>query len=1180
MSQLLFWPSKYFFYPFGNTSPISLTVDLPVEEPAKMLLLGCGDPRNVLYTIFTEPDKATRILDFTCSDFDPAVLARNILLFTMIIDDQPFQVLWNTFFHFKIDKKSRSALIAQCDKLIGHSESMSTWRASPYACSLRMCTSYTLSEVRRHWALYMDMPNLPDDRQKSIAAGLKKTCDDNRDRNNAAILRSAGPLVMNGPMFLMDSFRRYWKTGTTFSSAKEIAEATEINPTFVYSLGAEGSSFHYGSDPLIPFHHAAVIGNSKKEVSLADVTKATKEQFRAWCGSYRLAFLSVQKPVVRFFAGEATAVSHALRSHHATGTLRLGLPVAPWKTSLIQLDPDEYTNSEGGAPSCFNVIHTSNLEDHIGLFNVIVAASPLLSPSVFSVLYTESLLHIGKNATKEFNENMKADITVMGLLIGIVPVDYLCGFSSRSNSNELLMKQVLSKKKDGIDQFHQVTTWKRPTSGDILAAPNATMILRSNFDPDQLGTLLYDIYQELYGQETATNFWAANQKNLLRAISASNLARFTREAFVLFLKLVRTHLQPSDSVWNATMERLVYLHHATFATIPPPMDTLHYQDFCGQLLRHSVHRPSFFHPPASKVGPFAAWDSVPDLVRIVLVVPRHEVAVLEKADPEQIGTPPLQCDLFGTRSHNIFTSIHAAFGRAVLVGTKSRPQVVFEEDRAGWRGNSPLVISFVAPACSLVNIEPPQLMNVGLSVRNTPAVCMVLVPKLGLELRVFSAKLMDSNHVYILPEAPLPSRYSFPAPRLHSTSAIGHAILSEIGTVSTASVELDEQCELAISFTAHIDITADQSIGQFCVQGSSMVPTISQPSPCVVRVSLGGRVQDLIYPFPVQGSSHRLRLARKSRYIEVIVPPSRSLMPEGMQINPWPVVSHDGMFNPWSIHRINLSKSPSVDIKGNKLAQWFNAHTGSMLSLREKSLRAKKKPDILVYVKDTIHAIMVQAAGVQGGSVKRLFCLRDKKTKDSDTIIFVSDIRYDLGLHTVACDAYVLPLTEERLETIGQPFSKLIHGETMAHVTTYDGELLAWKQLLPALAERCRTSWTHGPNCEYKSTGRIPLTGPTATEGNPLCACGEGKDVDGMMKNPLWKPLAPYVTRIALSPLFAISYLETVARSPDKHKCSVCRGQGKPKLKACSACQRVRYCSTECQKKDWKAHKPKCQSKS
>jgi hypothetical protein len=54
MSHPLLWPPKTFFYPVGNTSAICLTQDIGPEQPADVLLLGCGDPRNVLYTVYAE----------------------------------------------------------------------------------------------------------------------------------------------------------------------------------------------------------------------------------------------------------------------------------------------------------------------------------------------------------------------------------------------------------------------------------------------------------------------------------------------------------------------------------------------------------------------------------------------------------------------------------------------------------------------------------------------------------------------------------------------------------------------------------------------------------------------------------------------------------------------------------------------------------------------------------------------------------------------------------------------------------------------------------------------------------------------------------------------------------------------------------------------------------------------
>jgi hypothetical protein len=54
MSHPLLWPPKTFFYPVGNTSAVCLTQDLAPEQAADVLLLGCGDPRNILYTAFAD----------------------------------------------------------------------------------------------------------------------------------------------------------------------------------------------------------------------------------------------------------------------------------------------------------------------------------------------------------------------------------------------------------------------------------------------------------------------------------------------------------------------------------------------------------------------------------------------------------------------------------------------------------------------------------------------------------------------------------------------------------------------------------------------------------------------------------------------------------------------------------------------------------------------------------------------------------------------------------------------------------------------------------------------------------------------------------------------------------------------------------------------------------------------
>ncbi|EDR16118.1 uncharacterized protein LACBIDRAFT_301890 [Laccaria bicolor S238N-H82] len=721
-----------------------------------------------------------------------------------------------------------------------------------------------------------------------------------------------------------------------------------------------------------------------------------------------------------------------------------------------------------------------------------ITALLLHEPS--SVLYTESLLFLGQDsATKEFTEHLHADLSVIGLLIGLSPVDYLCGFSTRSNTHELIMHRQL-KPKTNISQFQQVTTWKAPTSGDIIASQTGN-ISSPVFDGHQLGTLLYDIYQSLFDKRPQRCSWLPTRRTCPK-------------------------LQLSEDSWTHVMDQFMSLQLAAWSI--ESMDTVHYQDFCGQLHRHGVYKGPFFHT-TSKTGRFSLWDTVPDLVRIVLVVPREKLSVLENSNPDEIGTPPLQCDIFGVRRHNIFTAVHIAFGRAIPMGTKSHPQVIFEEDTSGW-------------------------LSIGFSVRDTPLACATLIKKLGFGLHVFSAKLMDKTLVHVLPEHPLPSRY--PSESLGRTEP---GVLSQISESGPASVELDEQCELITSLTARVSITNEDSVRLFSEAGGKVVLQITQLSPCIIRVALGDRTQDIVYPFPIAGSAHRLCLAQKSRYIEVVVPTSRSLMPDGMKLNPFHVINSKGLLHAWSIHRVNLSALPVLDVKARNIKEWLDPHIALTMSAHKLSLRKKDQIDTLMFVKDTLQSIFVGASGTQGGSVHRLFALRDKKTNNCDTCIFVDDLRYDLASHTLICDGYVLPLTVRIIMENEKPFAKLVHQGKMSYIGVLEGKMQAWKQLLPAFVERCRSSWMHGANCEYIAQGRIPLT--EDMEADPLCSCGRGKDVEGMHKVELWKTFAPYVTRIALSPLFAVSYLETVGRDPDAHKCRVCRRKGKPKIKVCTGCK-------------------------
>lgn len=94
MAQALFG-FKSLLHPLGSAIPVSLVRDIPFDQDAAVLLLGRGSPKDILYTVYldqrnavsckfwiriqwttlkADPYPASRKLDFTCCDVEPAIL--------------------------------------------------------------------------------------------------------------------------------------------------------------------------------------------------------------------------------------------------------------------------------------------------------------------------------------------------------------------------------------------------------------------------------------------------------------------------------------------------------------------------------------------------------------------------------------------------------------------------------------------------------------------------------------------------------------------------------------------------------------------------------------------------------------------------------------------------------------------------------------------------------------------------------------------------------------------------------------------------------------------------------------------------------------------------------------------------------------------------------------------------
>ena len=758
------------------------------------------------------------------------------------LSDQVISNIWNSFFHFFLDEKSFSFLVAQCQTLIDVSESITAWNDSKYSKFIRMCNVNTLLELRRHWKLYVQAgqrPSAKKDRLKEmVLSSIRNTKATQLKDIDSLPCHSAGPYFMQSVKPASQVFHHYWKTGITSLNPQEVSASTLVNPTFVYSLTGEGFTLHYGTTPISPFHLAPAFLNSKSDTpTMAELVGCAKSQFSKWIKYFRAFVLGKPgKLTIRLFAGDALFLCKALLHHVGIEKVPSTLTVAPWNTAPLALDAGDYDNSDG-APTTFNVIETSNIMDHVGLLNVLVAALPLLSSNPSATLFTEALLFTGEDATKSLTIQFCADVSTMSLLLDLAPINYFSNFNTRSNAEEIIAIKV----SEGFKQYHERIVWKRPTTGDstIASQPHLPFHIPISFEPKNLANLLFDIYLKMFTSDRLSNPLA----------SLNELIHYVRETFAVFLAIVKRRVTVN---WNSTMA-------AFFGRLDTDrtlfMGASNCQDLCTHLHLAGVYDTEFTRATCAKIGRFQGWDRIPLTVSVILVVPCDKLRIFSEADPNQVGTPILHGNILGQATHNIFASLRVGFGKVSPSGTVACPGVVFEPDPSSWAGTSPLIVSFSVPSRAL-HIESPDIMSVTLGLRSTPATATMFMAKLGMFLTIFSAPLMDHSRVFVVPDEP---------------RCLGQSLDRVFATgnhqENTVSVTTDVQGRRASTLTVRENVT--DVLTRDVLSGSAQV-SCHQVSPCVMEVRIGQTKRSLVYPLPVIGSRSKVRIARKSFYVEVI----------------------------------------------------------------------------------------------------------------------------------------------------------------------------------------------------------------------------------------------------------------------------------------------------------------------
>ncbi|KAI6748349.1 hypothetical protein HG530_015629 [Fusarium avenaceum] len=1177
-----------FLYAAGNTPATSLTKSVPQGQDVDILSLGCGDLRNILYTTYLEKGLPQRKIDITCCDVAEPIVARNAFFLTFLLGEHcklNSEQLWNVYYHLFVDEETASAVSETATKLINVSKSTDDWNTSSYGKYLRFCDADTLSDIRRVWmsirtaAVKSQSSSYMETFQKNVQPS--RDCREERFRGdtNLTAMRSAAPLSLQTGPVILEASDQYWKDGTV---TPRKAEDKLPNPLLA-SLLSEDSLLHYGSDPVLGFHLATAYATlldgspleSKEPTQGFAASSAAKIQFNEWISAFKSLKDNI---VIRFAVTDALTLCHSFQTAHATGKTA-NLYRRTWDSRPLTLDSKSYGKG-GSGPSSFDAIDTSNLCDHIGALNILVAAGPLLKDEPWSSLFTELLIKPEGSRKNALEKLLCGHAPTISLLLGFSPVQYWTNAKVESHVDEIFIGLMNETK--GETQTRNRLAWKRDNQFSSQVRHG-----KLHIDSKQLIKLLSPLYDYMFEAENISKAEEGHQ----RAMSYSH---FIRTSFAAMLKIVMSRVATEWSNMCSSLIDTIAQDHRFF------LASNGMQDLCLQLHLHGVNTEPWLIQESRSIpenGGFNRWKSLPPVVAITVVVPRQAVNRLYKHKNQgaKLASPPLVGSVRSSHGateawQNMFGDVQIAFGN---VETKKMPnedefEVTIQRDRDGWAGDSPLIASFYVPTSTLQN-EPNSAL-VGLCVPPTGQNSLVFGPILGMTMTVFETRTADNSNVFVTKH--LPGQNAYPL-LCSAVDPLENSVnQGQEDKATKILLEITPSESFITAITGHLDINSKK--GKAFLKDKVPIE-FHQRNPFTIDIVFGDNQYTcpLKFPVPVTKDGLKSRVARTTGYIELVAPLAQpGSSPELLDFLYPSAISTSGIPATLNITHLNLDNLPVLDLESKDRNRWMTTLTSLQFSAREKHLRNTRDEndishDPVVNFKESVFTMFMLASGLQGGQTG-LFAISHPKRGGIHMLIFVSAIRIDGDAASIVLDAAVIPFTME-LVTSGrmQSFLLILRELECGSIDVDDGELDLWKKALPSMVERCR-NWSHSKSCEYKKKGAtIPLSLKDSEQ--VLCSCGNGNLPEDFISLPEWENAAPNAVRLAISPTYAIPFNEEVidpAEIPSMGnpvtRIERCRSCGKPEgqvgvtLKKCSRCQKVKYCSGECQKKDWKKHRAEC----
>lgn len=1112
---------------------------------------------------------------------------------------------WDAYYHLFLDEGVTRVLEDHINELLALSASLDEWRNSTFGRNFHFSDAVTFESVREIWSKYAEaLTDKDSERYRSKFATALKRSKEYKDATSGSGplaywgARAAAPF---GIQTMMDEELKtildaWWAVGTTDSPSEK---AKFPNPLFAVSL-SDNSIFHHGSIPILGFHLAAakahlsessplkLPGPTEKSSFNSNLNATARLQFSEWTREF--AELASGDLVIRFIAADAFALCHTLQHHISTGQTSANFYQRQLSPKRLALDFVEY--STGGAPRIFDVIDTSNLSDHFGALNLLVSAGPLMKDVHWATLFTETMGNAPDTNDFKFEDILCGCTKTVSMLLGMSPVEYWTNAATTSNVDEYLLDVTIAKRAPAI---RWTFMWKLDThlSGQMSRT-------RLRVKENDLSTLIHQVYQGMFANENPMALLSLSKERQLETVRRQTYPKYHRGSLVAFMKRL---LQVLDTNAKVVCEQVLDKIAADSTLI---FGSNFRQSLSLEISRQGLYSEDWLTKQVRRgpdAGLFATWPDIPEGVYLTTVVPKSLwKSVYSAAIANRIGFTvegSLTCSQGGW--HNLFADVQVVFGSLEPSGERGSAafSVLVKEDKLGWAGESPMIATFYVPTAAL-QLDPNNT-RVCLCVQNgiQNMTALKFREELGQELRISDAGLEDQGSVYITKTPP----------NQHGSHLYGSLCPAEVNTTGSSSyylANLDSSGRVA-SVTGHLDVLSTKS--KDILADKAAVVDVRQISPFIFEVILGDRdaVDKLHFPIPIIRQGSKTRIARTSAYIEIIAPVADPATAESLNDFMFPTTlaasnsaSNPGQAIPATLNMLhmNLDTLPILDVADKQGLGFLTTLASWTFSLRERKLREQTvgsdqgglSPSARLNFKESLFTMFMLASGMQGGQTG-LFAINHPTKGGIHMLIFVSAIRLDGANGSIALDAAVIPFTVDTIKS-GQLDSFLLILRTLecCTVSVDDQELVLWKKALPALVERCR-NWTHTSKCEYAQPG---ATVPLSTEDGVqvICSCGAGKLPENFISLPEWETASKFATRLAISPTYAVPFVEEVvdlealkgvasSGLDDKalrcRSCGATQGKNGAALKKCMRCLKVQYCSVECQRKDWKKHRMECE---